>query len=88
MVAPWLDPEKNIDPDFFDFDIDANLADKTQGLSIMYSTDDFSDILTTVDILKAKLNNATFREFNEKGHFVLDSMNTEKFPELLIEALS
>ena len=88
LVAPWLDPEKNIDPDFFDFDFDVNLADKTQGLSIMYSTDDFSDILTTVDVLKSKLDNVNFREFDGKGHFVLSSMKTEKFPELLIEALN
>ncbi len=87
LVAPWIDPEKSVVPDFFNFDIDAKLVDKTGGVTIMYSTDDFSDILTTVDVLKSKLEKVNFKQFEDKGHFVLGSMKTEKFPELLEEAL-
>ncbi|MEX0931884.1 MAG: alpha/beta fold hydrolase [Candidatus Paceibacterota bacterium] len=87
LVAPWLDPEKSAVPDFFNFDIDANLADKTQGVTIMYSTDDFPDIIKTIDTLKSKLEKVNFREFKGKGHFVLKSMKTDKFPELLEEVL-
>lgn len=87
LVAPWIDPEKSIMPDFFNFEIDQKLVDKTMGLTIMYSADDFPDILTTVNILKSKLDKARFTQFEDKGHFVLDSMKTEKFPELLEEVL-
>jgi predicted alpha/beta hydrolase family esterase len=85
LVAPWLNPEKEakIDPNFFNFEIDSNIAQKTAGLTVMYSADDFSDILETINILKSKLIGANFQEFPDKGHFVLDSMKTEAFPELL-----
>jgi hypothetical protein len=56
---------------------------KTAGLTIMYSTDDYPDILKSVQMLKSKLKDAQFQEFENKGHFVLGSLKTEKFPELL-----
>lgn len=83
LVAPWLDPEHTIDPNFFKFEIDSNIASKTENLTVMYSTDDYPDILKSIEILKSKLKDAKFQEFNGKGHFVLDSLKTEKFPELL-----
>ncbi len=83
LVAPWLDPESEIDPNFFKFNIDSNLVSKTTGLIVMYSTDDASTVLKSIEILRAKINDAQFKEFEGKGHFVLSSLNTEKFPELL-----
>ena len=83
LVAPWLDPEKVIDPEFFNFQIDPTLASKTDGLTIMYSTDDVHEILTSISILKERLQGAIFKEYNNKGHFVLSSLKTDKFPELL-----
>jgi hypothetical protein len=87
LVAPWLDPEHEIDPEFFNFTIDPNIADKTNGLTVMYSTDDQESILKTIEILKSKLSNVQYKEFHNKGHFVLDSLHSEKFPELLEEIL-
>lgn len=83
LVAPWLDLEKRIDPDFFKFNIDPDIATKTSELVIMYSTDDDKEILDSVSILKSKLKNVEFQEFNNKGHFVLGDLKTDKFPELL-----
>ncbi|MBP6866224.1 MAG: alpha/beta hydrolase [Candidatus Pacebacteria bacterium] len=86
LVAPWLDPEKeskNIDPEFFNFKIDPNISSKTSGLTIMYSTDDFSSVIKTVEILKSTLQNIELKEFTDKGHFTLNSLKTEKFPELM-----
>jgi len=83
LVAPWLDPEHMIDKNFFKFEIDKNLVSKTSGLIVMYSTDDYPDILESVGILKSEIKDAKFQEFQNKGHFVLDSLKTEKFPELL-----
>lgn len=87
LVAPWLDPEHTINKNFFKFEIDTNLVSKTSGIVIMYSTDDQSDVLKSIDILKSKLKNAKFQEFSRKGHFVLSSLKTQKFPELLANLL-
>ena len=86
LVAPWLDPEKeskNIDPEFFNFKIDPNISSKTAKLTIMYSIDDVSSVVKSVEILKSTLQNVEFKEFANKGHFTLSSMKTNEFPELL-----
>lgn len=83
LVAPWIDPDKSIDPDFFNFNIDQNIVLKTSGIIIVYSTDDDPDIIETIKVLKKELKSVDFREFNDKGHFVLSSLGKEEFPELL-----
>lgn len=83
LVAPWLDPEKIIDPEFFNFEINPSISLKTEGITILYSTDDTSEVLKTIEILKSKLNNVEFKEFKNKGHFNLKGLKSEKFPELL-----
>jgi predicted alpha/beta hydrolase family esterase len=87
LVAPWinpdLDPKMTIDKNFFDFEIAEDIVSKTKGLVVMYSKDDFSDIIKTIEILKSKIKEIQFQEFKNKGHFVLDSLGTERFPELL-----
>jgi len=87
LVAPWLDPEHVIDPNFFKFDIDPNISSRTAGLVLLYSTDDHTEILQSVEKLKSELKNIQIREFHGKGHFVLGSLKSEKFPELLQEIL-
>lgn len=83
LVAPWLDPTHIIDQEFFNFDIKPDISQQTNGLAIMYSTDDSPDVVESVQTLKAKLTNTNFIEFTNKGHFVLDSLKSEKFSELL-----
>lgn len=83
LVAPWLDPTKRMDPPFFDFVIDPGIASRTDGLTVMYSTDDDPEILESIKILTEKLTHVNFKEFQGKGHFVLNSLNSDKFPELL-----
>lgn len=83
LVAPWLDPDHVIDENFFKFEIDENLVQKTAGLTVMYSLDDSPEILQCINTFKSKLKDAEFQEFKDKGHFVLGSLKTEKFPELL-----
>lgn len=83
LVAPWLDPEHKIDENFFKFEIDDDLASKTAGVIVMYSTDDDPEILKSVGILKSHLKDVEFQGFEGKGHFVLRSMKTKEFPELL-----
>ncbi len=86
LVAPWIDPAheeiENI-TNFFNFEIDTALVSRTDGCTVLYSIDDDESVLTSVEILKAKLHGAVFKEFADKGHFTLDDMGTVEFPELL-----
>lgn len=87
LVAPWIDPARELGPEnnFFDFNIDQNLTDKTvNGITIFYSTDDDKVITESVERLKI-IKNLVLKEFHDKGHFVLDDMGTREFPELLEE---
>ena len=83
LVAPWLDPNGIIDLNFFKFEIDADISLRTAGFSIMYSIDDDPEILSSINILKEKLKNVEFKEYTDKGHFVLSSLKTDEFPELV-----
>lgn len=89
LIAPFLDPDHDeIQSDFFDFDIDSELSERTRGTAIFYSTDDDQEILTSVSQIKERDINVEIKEFTDKGHFVFGSMKTEKFPELLKWLLS
>jgi predicted alpha/beta hydrolase family esterase len=83
LVAPWTDPEKELNTGFFDFTIDSDLISRTQGLIVMYSVDDDPAIIKTVDELKSIFPNALFKEYSGMGHFTLEDMGTMEFPELL-----
>ncbi len=82
LVAPWLDPDKQLDSDFFDFTIDSNLASKTKDLTVFISDDDEQEELTSVEMLKNTVLELRIKEFTGKGHFILQHMGTNEFPEL------
>ncbi len=88
LVAPWLDPDHHIDPEFFKFEINQNISGKTGSLTIMYSTDDDPEIIKSIEQIKSTTKNIQYQEFHDKGHFVLGSLKSEKFPELLSLILS
>lgn len=87
LVAPWINPdgeyEGHVESSFFNFKIDRNIVKKTEFLKVMYSTDDEESILKTIKILRESTEGIEFQEFNNKGHFVLGSMGSVQFPELL-----
>lgn len=90
LVAPWLNPENNPvsdTADFFEFEIDPDLVSRTAGVTIFNSTNDQETIQESVKIIRNKVKNVTYQEFHDHGHFVLEDMNTEEFPELLKECL-
>jgi len=87
LVAPSLDPEERRSNDFFDFEMDSNLASRTKGVTIFSSTDDEESIQQSVKKILAKVENIKHVEFRDKGHFVVSSMGTDAFPELLEEVL-
>jgi predicted alpha/beta hydrolase family esterase len=90
LVAPWIDPDrefKNLVADFFDFTMDPELIIRTQGITIFYSTDDTTDIIETVEIIEKTIPKCVIKKFEDKGHFTLEDMKTEEFPELLVTVL-
>jgi predicted alpha/beta hydrolase family esterase len=84
LVAPWLDPFKELKTNFFkDFDIDPDLAKRTAGVIIFNSNNDMDSVQETAKHLRAKIEGVTYKEFNNYGHFCYEDMRTDKFPELL-----
>jgi len=79
LLPKILSGGKTINPEFFNFKIDS----KTSNIIMIYSIDDDLDVLESVKFLKNNLNNVQCVEFKDKGHFVLNSLKTEEFPELL-----
>ena len=88
LVAPFLDPHGELGTGFFDFEIDPELISRTNGVDILYSADDDTAILESVETLGSELPEASFHAYEDKGHFCLDDMGTDEFPELLEIALS
>lgn len=90
LVAPWMDPaheERESVDDFFDFTIDPELSDRTDGVTIFISDDDQQPMLDTVKLLENTLKGYFIKSTTGMGHFVEGDMGTNEFPELLIEAL-
>jgi predicted alpha/beta hydrolase family esterase len=88
LVAPWLDPEQKHTRNFFnDFEIDPGLAARAKRVTVFYSDNDQSDVQMTVQILRDKLPELTYRTFHNYGHFCYENMKTTEFPELLEEVL-
>lgn len=82
LVAPFLDPNHNeVKSDFFEFDSGADIASKTAGIRIFYSTDDDKEILNSVDQIKA-LSDIEVTALNNMGHLTLKDMGKREFPEL------
>lgn len=90
LVAPWLNPENNPrseTADFFDFEINPDLVNQTDGITIFKSDNDKPTIDKSVEIIREKVKGIKYREFHAYGHFRIDDMKTEVFPELLEEIL-
>jgi uncharacterized protein len=84
LVAPWLDPDNELQSDFFNFTISPELVAKTDGLTIFYSDNDEASIGQSIDKIKAIVpQGIIYKEFHNYGHFCLENMGTVEFPELL-----
>lgn len=89
LVAPGA-PGVDVDwsrTSFFDFTIEPNLANQTQGIMIFGSDNDSPDIMESVQKYRAAIKNVHYREFKGYGHFTMKRMGTDAFPELLEEVL-
>lgn len=86
LVAPWINPDNNPNSDtadFFDFTIDPDFVSRTQGVTVFISDNDEPSVVETVSILEKTVHAISIERFADKGHFVIESMGTEQFPELL-----
>jgi uncharacterized protein len=83
LVAPYLDPDGDHIPEFFDFTIKRNLVTQTRGVTIFVSKDDDQDIQASVERIISECEGVKVKEFVDKGHFTLGDMGTREFPELL-----
>lgn len=90
LVAPWLGygtDNEPFDETFFRFVIDPTLASKTDGLTLISSTNDMPGVQQSVRELRATLTSIHYLELEDKGHFTRTSLGTDAFPELLEEIL-
>jgi predicted alpha/beta hydrolase family esterase len=87
LVAPWIDVEQEDPNKFFDFEIDPDIATRTSQLVLFNSSDDVSEIQTSVTKLRKEIKGLEYREFNNRGHFTHKYMQDDSFPELLEELL-
>ena len=84
LVAPWLDPIKHVTGDFFKFERDPAMLSRVRSLHILNSSDDLkSGIQESVSMIKAWYPSAIMHEFVDRGHFTIEAMRTQEFPELL-----
>jgi len=83
LVAPFLDSDHDeVKSNFFDFGIDENIAERTQGIFMIFSVDDDREILDSVNRIRSKVKNIQIVELQKGGHFTMSDMKTEEFPEL------
>lgn len=83
LVAPWLNPD-NYEPDtkFFEFTINPRIVDQTQGLTIFESDNDMDTVKASVALLRDTLQDVEYKTFHNKGHFCIEDLGGNEFPEL------
>lgn len=88
LVAPWINPLNyavSDTADFFEFDIDPDFPSRTTGVIVFISSDDEPSVVKTVDILSEKVKSLNIKRYTDKGHFCLEDLGGNEFPELLKE---
>lgn len=83
LVAPYLDQMRKRQ-DFLVFIFDATLHERIEKIDILYSSDEtVGGVRQSVGMICEALPKAQLHTFSSMGHFTLENMGTEKFPELL-----
>lgn len=89
LVAPWLDPDQTIEEkDFFSFEFDPKVVERTAGLKVYRSLDDEETVQRSIRTVIDNVPGAEMREFPDGyGHFTYDNLGGVAFPELRDELL-
>jgi predicted alpha/beta hydrolase family esterase len=86
LVAPSLDPLRQNETGFCEFDIDPTITDRTQ-LVVLTSDNDSDKAALSLKMITDALPDAEIKMFPGYGHFILDHMPSAQFPELAEEIL-
>jgi len=82
LVAPSLDPLRQNETGFCEFEIDSIITDRTQ-LIVMTSDNDGDKAKMTMKLITDALPAADVRMFSGYGHFIPDHLGKETLKELL-----
>lgn len=82
LVAPWMDPHRQLKSGFYDFEIDAGISERVKSVTVFISEDDDQEMHATVQLLEKHVPKIETIRMNGKGHFTLGGMGTKEFPEL------
>jgi leucyl-tRNA synthetase len=86
LVAPWKVAweESKSSKNFCDYEIDSKIKNNIGEIIYFTSDDEEKDGKDSVEVFHKKLGGKII-ELSKHGHFTLEDMKTEKFPELLAE---
>ncbi len=89
LVAPWKIPDKNdeLRKKFYNFTIDKTIKDRVKKIAMFTADDEEEDGKKSLIIYNKNLDGKII-ELRGYGHYTLDDMKTEKFPELIEEILN
>lgn len=86
LVAPSLDPLRQNETGFCEFDIDPRITDRTE-LVVMTSDNDSDKAVLSLTMITDALPDTVVRMFSGYGHFIPDHMASTEFRELVEEIL-
>lgn len=88
LVAPWKIADKNdeLKKEFYEYPIDETIKSRVKEIIMFTSNDEEEDGKKSLKIFNNALGGKVI-ELKEKGHYTIDDMGTEEFPELLKEIL-
>jgi hypothetical protein len=85
LIAPWKVAESKDEKEFYDYEINRNVKNNVKEI-ILFTSDDEEDGKRSVKIFNKALDGEII-ELENYGHFTLEDMGTEEFPELLDKIL-
>src|SRR3989344_4186995 len=88
LVAPWKIPRKNgkLCKDFYEYAIDSTIKSRVNEIVMFTADDEEDDGKKSLKIFHEALGGRVI-ELKGRGHYTLNDMGTERFPELLQEIL-
>lgn len=88
LVAPWKIPDKKDEfrKAFYEYPIDETIKSRVKKITMFTADDEEEDGKESLKIFHDVLGGEVI-ELKERGHYTLDDMGTEEFPELLKEII-
>ena len=86
LVAPWKIPDEGdaLKAEYYNYDIDQSIKDRVETIIIFTSNDEEEEGKESVKIFHQALGGDVI-DLPNRGHYVLGDMETEEFPELLVQ---